>query len=416
MMESSPHVRVVSAGVPAQDPVFVERKGLGHPDTLADHLAELLSQRYARLTLKNYGVVLHHNFDKSGLLGGKSAVSFGYGELVSPIRVLVNGRVSGVFGDEAVPYESVLVEAVFELFASRFGDLVPENMISVELNISSASSPGHSDLNDARDGARSHWFTPRGEEDLPELEALFANDTSLGCGYAPLHPLERFVIDLETELTSGWFAREHAWLGTDIKVMATQVGDDVDLTLCIPQIARSVRDAGAYERNMQTVRGFVQDFALSQLGRRAIGLSMNTRDDYDKGERYLTATGSAIESGDEGLVGRGNRVNRIISFGRPMSMEGASGKNPVYHVGKLYYVAAHRIAEAVHDTFGVYNEVYLVSQSGRALTNPWKAVVKVDQRGLTRDRSLQIERLVAAELEKLPGLTQEFIDGALMIA
>lgn len=413
--ESSPVVRVVSAGVPAEDLVFVERKGLGHPDTLADHLAELLSQRYAQSTLKNYGVVLHHNFDKSGLLGGRSAVSFGYGELISPIRVLVNGRVSGVFGDEAVPYESVLVEAVFDLFASRFGDLIARDMISVELNISSASSPGHSDLNDARDGARSHWFTPRGQEDLPELEALFANDTSLGCGYAPLHPVERFVIDLEAELTSGRFAREQVWLGTDIKVMATQVGDDVDLTLCIPQIARHVSDAETYESNMQTVRRFIQDFARSRLGR-GIGLSMNTRDDHDKGELYLTATGSAIESGDEGLVGRGNRVNRIISFGRPMSMEGASGKNPVYHVGKLYYVAAHRIAEAVYDTFGVYNEVFLVSQSGRALINPWKAVVKVDQSVLTPDMSAQIERLLASELDKIPGLTQEFIDGALMIA
>ena len=54
---------------------FVERKGEGHPDTLADGLAEHLSVKYSNYTLKNFGAVLHHNFDKVGLLGGASFVA-----------------------------------------------------------------------------------------------------------------------------------------------------------------------------------------------------------------------------------------------------------------------------------------------------------------------------------------------------
>ena len=73
---------------------FVERKGFGHPDTLADSLAENLSTQYSRYTLEKFGAILHHNFDKLGLLGGSSYVSFGKGYLVSPIKVLINGRVS----------------------------------------------------------------------------------------------------------------------------------------------------------------------------------------------------------------------------------------------------------------------------------------------------------------------------------
>ena len=65
---------------------FVERKGRGHPDTLADGLAEYLSVKYSLYTLKKFGAILHHNFDKIGLLGGSSSVRFGKGNLVKPIR------------------------------------------------------------------------------------------------------------------------------------------------------------------------------------------------------------------------------------------------------------------------------------------------------------------------------------------
>jgi S-adenosylmethionine synthetase len=40
---------------------FVERKGIGHPDTLADALAEHLSVNYSRYTKKRFGAILHHN-------------------------------------------------------------------------------------------------------------------------------------------------------------------------------------------------------------------------------------------------------------------------------------------------------------------------------------------------------------------
>lgn len=414
-MDETPLVHVISADLSSLETVFVERKGIGHPDTLADHLAELLSQRYAQFTVKNYGAVLHHNFDQLEILGGKSSVSFNRSELIAPIRVLINGRVSTAFGDEEVPYERILVEAVFDLFTSRFGDLVPKDMISVELNISNSSTPGHSDLNDAKGSARTHWFTPRSLDDLPELRSLFANDTSLGCGYSPLHPVEQFVIRLEAALTSGRFAAEHAWLGTDIKIMATQLGRDLDMTLCIPQIARHVSDVDHYKRNLETVRAYIHELAQSE-GHGRLKLNMNTRDDCTKEELYLTATGSAIESDDEGLVGRGNRVNGVISPDRPMSLEGASGKNPVYHVGKLYSVAAHQIAEAVYQEFGLRNEVYLVSQSGRALINPWKAVVKLDRAGIERGSSRQVEELVVSQLLKMPELTQELIHGQVATA
>jgi hypothetical protein len=57
---------VIESGVVSPgDIAIVERKGWGHPDTLADHLAERLSRAYSRYTLERFGAVLHHNHWKT---------------------------------------------------------------------------------------------------------------------------------------------------------------------------------------------------------------------------------------------------------------------------------------------------------------------------------------------------------------
>jgi len=51
---------------PATTPVeIVERKGLGHPDTLCDALAEELSLSLCRYYRERFGLILHHNVDKA---------------------------------------------------------------------------------------------------------------------------------------------------------------------------------------------------------------------------------------------------------------------------------------------------------------------------------------------------------------
>ncbi|WP_292534166.1 methionine adenosyltransferase [Methylocystis sp.] len=44
---------------------IVERKGLGHPDTICDEIAEQMSLALSRLYLLECGEVLHHNVDKA---------------------------------------------------------------------------------------------------------------------------------------------------------------------------------------------------------------------------------------------------------------------------------------------------------------------------------------------------------------
>src|SRR5207248_1171997 len=80
--------------------------------------------------------------------------------------------------------------------------------------------------------------------------------------------------------------------------------------------------------------------------------------------------------GDEGVVGRGNRIGGLISSCRPFSMEGLAGKNPAYHAGKIYSAAAWDIANKVWAELRVPCEVFVASQMDQPLDDPWTAVVR----------------------------------------
>ncbi|MDD5376645.1 MAG: methionine adenosyltransferase [Candidatus Gracilibacteria bacterium] len=390
---------------------FVERKGKGHPDTLSDSLAERLSLVYSRYTKDHFGAILHHNFDKTGLLGGASHVEFGKGYLTKPIRVLLTGRASTKFGDEIIPLEEMLIDETKRFFQEKFPMIDINNGLEFHYLLSNKSSPGKVDENTKEEGTRKHWFEPRSLSDLGELRFLGSNDTSLGCGYYPFTQLEQLILEIEDTLNSEQYKQDKPWLGSDIKLMGTRYLNEVDLTLCIPQIASHVKNIEEYRRNIESIEKTINEIFIKQSKGgvlEKISIHINTRDNYDTCELYLTATGSSIESGDEGLVGRGNRVNGLISPMKPMSMEGAAGKNPVYHIGKIYYIAAQKIAKKIYELTGSYVEVYLVSQSGRMLIDPWKTVVYIDKENITNS---ELRSLIFEELRKIPDITQDFLAG-----
>jgi S-adenosylmethionine synthetase len=392
---------------------FVERKGVGHPDTLSDALAEHLSSNYSRYTESRFGAVLHHNFDKVGLLGGSSSVRFGRGRITRPIRVLLNGRASGCFGKTRIPVKPLLKKWATDFLSHALNLRHPGRELEFHFNLSTQSSPGKTDEGDnVKHSARNYWFSPRDSGDIPELKGLFSNDTSIGVGFSPFSTLESFVLGVERRLNGARFRAANPWIGSDIKIMGSRFGDKYMVTMCIPQIADHTPSLGQYKINLAKARRVVEAVARA-AGIRSLDLHLNTRDDYEKGEVYLTATGSSIESGDEGLVGRGNRVQGFIAPSRPMSMEGVAGKNPVYHIGKLYYVAAQSISEEISRKFGVRNEVYLVSQSGRDLLDPWIALVRVPPKSV--DRGL-LRETVEREIKRIPLLTRAIVDQRISIS
>ena len=152
---------------------FVERKGKGHPDTLSDALAETFSAKYSKYTKDNFGAVLHHNFDKVGLLGGASYVKFGEGYLTKPIRVLLNGRASTKFADTVIPVKEMLIEWTKEFMHQAFPMIDVDKDLEFHYNLSNQSSPGKTEEDQAQKGTRKYWFEPRGLFDLQETKNYF---------------------------------------------------------------------------------------------------------------------------------------------------------------------------------------------------------------------------------------------------
>lgn len=399
----------VQFNAPIGKPLFevIERKGWGHPDKLADDLAEKLSTEYAKYTKDKCSAILHHNFDKLCLLGGCSEVSFGKAKVVKPIRVLVNGRATLYFNDQELHIDSLLRNVCYQFFKERLPLLDPTKDLSIELNISTASSPGRVFLKDKGGKSDRHkWFSPKSLEDLPERKQLYANDTSIGTGYAPLSIAEHLVFDLVEFLSKPKNIARYLWMGTDVKVMAFANDNQIDIIACVPQVAQYVKNKEEYIENMNSLHKLCDSFVKEHFPEAIVTFTFNARDKIESNELYLTAIGSSIESGDEGVVGRGNRVNGLITPMRPMNVEGVNGKNPVYHVGKLYNVLAQRIASQLNQKYNQAVVVNLISRTGGDLLQPWKIVVQLEKEDIAPEELVKdIENLLLT----IPSLTEEII-------
>lgn len=372
---------------------IVERKGLGHPDTICDALAENLSRALSRFYLERFGAILHHNVDKALLCGGAARPAFGGGEITEPIDIYLAGRATARFGDVTIPVDEIAVEESRRWLGENLRHL---------------------------DSVRHVRIHPRIRPTSPDLAALFlrpreagapvANDTSIGVGFAPLDELERTVLEVERALNSPAIKAAQPEIGEDIKVMGVRNGAAIALTVACALVGRHVSDIDDYRRKKARIR----ELALAAAGGRA-EVELNTADGDSAGSVYLTVTGLSAEAGDDGEVGRGNRVNGLITPYRPMSLEAAAGKNPVTHVGKLYNLLANRIARAlVAEVAGVREAYcYLVSRIGRPITEPQLVDLKLrleDPAALAALRP-RAENVVRAELAGVTTLWRELLEG-----
>jgi len=340
---------------------IVERKGLGHPDSICDALAERLSVGLCRFYLEHFGMVLHHNVDKVLLWAGSSRPAFGGGEILSPMEIFLAGRATLSFEGIDVPVSEIVEESCRSWFAENFHALDASKHVKVH----SLIRPGSSDLVDLylRQRRTGKWL---------------ANDTSCGVGYAPVSPLERATLDVEHALNSHETKAAHPQLGEDVKIMSVRRGARIGLTVACAMISRHLDDLQAYLDS----KTLVHEIASNAVGAGEIDVVVNTADDTEAGNVYITVCGTSAESGDDGQAGRGNRANGLITPFRPMTMESVAGKNPVTHVGKLYNVAASRIAAAIIEEIEPVLETQcaLVSRIGTPVDEPHVVDIRVRMR------------------------------------
>lgn len=183
-------------------------------------------------------------------------------------------------------------------------------------------------------------------------------------------------------------------------------------------IDRHVAHVDDYLAEKSALLTAVQELA-QRHGFHECEIGINTADADRSGMLFLTVTGTSGEAGDDGQVGRGNRVNGLITPCRPMSLEAAAGKNPVTHIGKIYNVVAQRIAEAiVHAVPGVdAAHCLMVSRIGDPVNRPSVLHVKVaTHKGLVvTDIRQQITSVAEGHLNRLPSLIDEFVNGTITV-
>jgi len=397
MTDRNIHVQPASGlAVEDQDIEIVERKGIGHPDSICDGVAEHVSQALAQTYLDRVGRVLHYNTDETQLVAGSAEPAFGGGEVLSPIYLLIVGRATKEYEGKRIPAETIALDAAREYLEENFPHLEVGTDIVVDVRL----GEGSGDLQEVF-----------GEEGIVPM----ANDTSYGVGHAPLSETERIVRETERYLT-GEYAAENPVVGQDVKVMGKREGDRIDVTVAVAMVDAYVEDMVAYRDAVTAVEDAVTELAREHTDRE-VTVHVNTADNYDEEAIYLTVTGTSAEMGDDGSVGRGNRANGLITPNRPMSMEATSGKNPVNHIGKIYNLLSTEIASTVvEEVDGIRQlQLRLLSQIGSPIDDPHVADAQlVTEDGVEMDDiRADVRAAIDDELRDVTDITKRVIDGEL---
>lgn len=380
--------------VPEHDIELVERKGKGHPDSLADAISEAVSQELCREYRQTFGTIAHHNTDEVQIIGGQSRPSFGGGTVTEPIYILLGGRATQEYDGKTVNVHGAALRAARGLL----DDTLPHLDVGEDLIIDSRIGQGSADLTDlyARD------------DSVP-----LANDTSFGIGHAPLSPTEKLALDLEKHLNSDSFRDRMPAIGEDIKVMALREDDTTKITLAAAFVDKHVDDMDMYRSLIEELREEVLDKAR-QFTDDELEVTINSADDYERESVYLTVTGTSAEMGDDGSTGRGNRASGLITPKRPMSLEASSGKNPVAHVGKIYNVMSHYIADQIVEQNDAIEEVTvkLLSQIGEPIDQPQIADIEVATAdGMTTSIEDDITETADYWLDNIDDVMEKVIEG-----
>ena len=395
------HISLCPVHFYTQPVEIVERKGIGHPDTMCDALAEELSRNLCRFYLDNFGLVLHHNVDKALLWGGTSEAKFGGGKIIAPMEIFLAGRATSEYRGIKVPVDELVEESCRNWLRTNLHALVAER----DVKLHSLIRPGSAELVE---------LYLRQEE----TGIALANDTSCGVGYAPLSELELIALNVEKILNSAELKTKHPETGEDIKVMAVRDHNEIELTVSCAFIDRYIADVDDYQQKRSLLAARVENIARG-FTERDLRITINAADDVGKGSIYLTVTGTSAESGDDGEVGRGNRANGLITPYRPMNMEAAAGKNPVTHVGKLYNIVAQQIAYALVRQLEDVEEAYcyLVSRIGSPIKEPMIVDVRVAlaEGGSIDGMQKTIDEIVSSKLNDMEHIRHNLISGVLTV-
>lgn len=365
---------------------MVERKGIGHPDTICDCIAEEVSIALSKYYIEQFGGILHHNVDKALLIGGSSQTAYRGGKILDPIELILAGRATTEVKGKKIPLNEIAEEASKNWLKKNIRFLDTDKNINIITKI----RKGSNDLVDL--------FKRFKEGQVP-----LANDSSFGVAYYPYSLLQKNVLEIELLLNSKSIKQKFPFVGEDIKVMGINTPAGIYFTIAIAIIDLFISNIADYQKKITAVKNFIStSFKIDPKL-----IEINTADNYQTESIYLTVSGTSAEAGDDGEVGRGNRINGLITPYRPMSLEAVAGKNPISHIGKIYNHFAFDLSKTIVEScFADEAQVYIVSQIGKPITQPQFLHIKLQNQSANNS---QIEKLATEKLAETPRLWEKLI-------
>ncbi|MEM4378926.1 MAG: methionine adenosyltransferase [Candidatus Nitrosotenuis sp.] len=378
---------------------IVERKGIGHPDTICDLMMDKVSIELSKLYLKETGVIQHHNMDKTMLVAGNTENRFGGGKVIKPMKLILGDRATFEVDGRKLQINDFVKETAKSWLEENLR-YVKEN-VEFQLEIGTTSA---------------------------ELQSIFkkreitSNDTSVLVGYAPFTETESIVLEVERFINSKQFKSEFPVAGEDVKVMGLRNDNWLDLTVSIAFVDRFVDSQKDYYAKKHEMVSAVTEFAKNKSGFN-IHTAINCLDDESKGMdgMYLTVLGTSADNADSGEVGRGNKANRVISPCRPAGAEAIAGKNPVSHIGKIYNTLSFKIADEIHNQVSSVDEVSVLMYNiiGRPVNDPKAVIIQPITKNnaeMTEADKNQIQKIVSKNLEQMHSFCMGLISGNVQVA
>ena len=349
----------------------VERKGIGHPDTLADKLAEECSRVYASYCYNKYGVILHYNFDKLYIGAGLFKYDNSKIKKYSNIVVNLNGRASNTINGEKIDIDGLLKPVIKKYLKSVMPRLDVENDVTININCTQNTK-------------REYWYTPRNVQDVPDYTSLNANDTSLCVSNGGYTYCEQLALKVEQSFWNytedGYATPKFSDIGQDIKVMVTRINKDIDLSISLPVF----KDKFNTDEEFANIIKKYEDLICSEVAKidnpmnYKVSIGINKMPDGSL-DKYSLVIGSCCECGEEGVVGRGNNSQGIISALRPHTMEAACGKNMRYHTGCVLSFLGNRVSQRIFEEENIHCTLYCMTRNKNPLLAPYLFYLSVDK-------------------------------------
>ena len=382
---------------------IVERKGVGHPDSMCDAIMDQVSVELSKVYLKEFGAILHHNTDKSLLVAGDVECKFGGGIVNEPMLLIFGDRATFEADGKDIPVNDIAIKTAKNWLKENLRFVDPDKHMKYQVAIRHGS---------------------QGLTDIFKRETCMfgANDTSAAVGYAPMTRTENMVLETERYVNSKEFKKRFPAGGEDVKVMGFKNGEILNLTIAMAFVDRFVENEKDYMRKKEDIQTDVQNWVNKKAAFEKVNVFVNTLDVEGRGVDgvYLSVLGTSADGADSGQVGRGNKVNGVISLNRPIGTEAAAGKNPVSHVGKIYNALTHQIARSICKEVPEVAEtcVWLLSQIGMPIDQPAIAAAQVVMNdGTILDKTIQkrVTEVIDAELVNIEDFCEKLTYGKISV-